>query len=126
MKNVMLTFVTILFCATATMAQERGERQQRSPEERAKAEVERLNTDLDLSKAQQDSILNYMVKVGKEQRQVMEQAGGDRQAAFEKMRAQREVQQAKIKSFLTKEQIAKYEALEKERAANRPQRQRGN
>ncbi|HMR17751.1 MAG TPA: hypothetical protein PKA53_00505 [Sphingobacterium sp.] len=124
MKNVMLTLFAVLFCVTVSLAQERGNRQERNPEERAKAEVERLKTELGLSKPQQDSILNYILQANQEQRKAMEQAGGDRQAAFEKMRAQRETRQTKIKSFLTKEQIEKYEVLQKERIGNRPQQQR--
>lgn len=126
MKNLMLTLFAILLCTTISIAQERGNRQGRNPEERAKAEVERLKTDLELSKPQQDSILNYILLSSQEQRQAMENAGSDRQAAMEKMRAQREVRAAKIKSFLTKEQIEKYDALQKERMQNRPQRQRNN
>ncbi len=126
MKNGMLTLFAILFCTAISVAQERGNRQNRSPEERAKAEIERLQTTLDLSKSQQDSISYYILQANKQQRQVIEQAGGDRKAAFEKMRAQRETTQAKIKSFMTKEQVEKYDALQKERSQNRPQRQRNN
>lgn len=126
MKNIMLTVFAILFCTTISIAQERGNRQNRNPEERAKAEVQRLTTVLELSKTQQDSILTYMLQSNKKQRELMEQAAGNRQTAMENMRAQRKTTQAKIKSFLTKEQVEKYEALQKERVQNRPQGRKSN
>jgi nitrogen regulatory protein PII-like uncharacterized protein len=61
-----------------------------------------------------------------QQRQSMQNKDEDREAAMKKMRAQWEAREAKIKSYLTKEQIEKYDALQKERMNNRPQRQRNN
>ncbi|NGF55303.1 hypothetical protein G5B00_02155 [Parapedobacter sp. SGR-10] len=127
MKNFMLTLTLAFLSLTVTIAQEqRPGRQVDNPEERARMEVQRLHKDLDLSQTQQDSILNYLLTANKEQQQLRKQSGGDRQAAFEKMRAQREVRTAKIKSYLTSEQVGKYEDLLKKRQENRSQQRKNN
>lgn len=127
MKNFMLTLTLAFLSLTVTIAQEqRSGRQVDNPEERARMEVQRLHKDLDLNQAQQDSILNYLVTANKEQQELRKQAGSDRQAAFEKMRAQREVRTAKIKSYLTNEQIGKYDDLLKKRQENRSQKRKNN
>lgn len=115
MKNLLsLLFATILTIGVS-VAQERGPRQNRTPEEMAKNQVERLTEQLSLTKPQQDSILNYSLKVAKDQKAIFDAAGDDRQAAFEKMRTIREESNNKIKSFLTKEQVVKYDELLKTR-----------
>ncbi len=127
MKNLMLTLMLAFLSLSVTIAQEqRPRRQAGNPEERAKMEVQHLHKELNLSQTQQDSILNYLLATNKEQQKAMEQAGGDRQAAFEKIKVQRNARTAKIKSFLNNEQAEKYDALLKKRMENMPQRRKNN
>lgn len=120
-KLLSLVAAGILLVGIAN-AQERGSRQNRSPEELAKMQVERLTTHLSLDKNQQDSIYKYALIAGKEQRQLMEAAGDNREAALEKIRSKRADNEKIIKSFLTDDQQKKYEEFIK----NRPQRGQQN
>lgn len=102
-----------------------GQFQNRTPEEMAKMQVERLKESLSLTKAQQDSIYKYTLAISKDQRKLMESAGDNREAAFEKMSSLREANDKKIKSFLTADQIKKYDEMIKNRGqrgggGNRP------
>ena len=98
-KLLSLVAAGILLVGIAN-AQERGSRQNRSPEELAKMQVERLTTHLSLDKNQQDSIYKYALIAGKEQRQLMEAAGDNREAALEKIRSKRENKEKIIKTIL--------------------------
>ena len=120
-KLLSLVAAGILLVGIAN-AQERGSRQNRSPEELAKMQVERLTTHLSLDKNQQDSIYKYALIAGKEQRQLMEAAGDNREAALEKIRSKRADNEKIIKSFLTDDQQKIYEEFTK----NRPHRGQQN
>lgn len=131
MKNLMLVLVAIFLSASAAIAQERGNRQgpgqNRTPEERAKAEVERLNTALSLDQSQRDSIYTYSLQQSTAQQALFQQAlfqqgDGDRDKRIEKMRSFREKYDTKLKSILTEEQIKKYEEIQKERSQRRSSR----
>ncbi|TJZ62251.1 hypothetical protein FAZ15_07030 [Sphingobacterium olei] len=126
MKNLMLVLVVIFLSASATVAQERGNRQgagqNRTPEERAKAEVERLGTALSLNQSQRDSIYKYSLEQTKEQQALFQQGEGDREKRMEQLRSSREKYDTKIKSFLTEDQIKKYEEAQKERTQRRQPR----
>lgn len=113
-------FVAVL-AISSSYAQERGPRQGGTPEERTKMQVERLTKELNLSKAQQDSIYKYSLQTSKEQQELMKAAGDDREAAREKMKPIREKSMAKIKSFLNEEQKTKYEDLQKQMQNRRQQ-----
>lgn len=119
MKNIINLFLTGLLTIGIANAQDRGTRQNRTPEEMAKMQTERLTEQLSLSKGQQDSIYKYSLLASKEQRKLMETAGDNREAAFGKIRSLREENSNKIKSFLTEDQVKKYEEIIK----NRPQGQ---
>ncbi|MBE8721446.1 hypothetical protein C4F40_12010 [Sphingobacterium sp. Ka21] len=126
MKNLMLVLVAIFLSASAAIAQERGNRQgpgqNRTPEERAKAEVERLNTALSLDQSQRDSIYTYSLQQSTAQQALFQQGDGDRDKRIEKMRSFREKYDTKLKSILTEEQIKKYEEIQKERSQRRSSR----
>jgi len=118
MKNIVSILVASLLIVGLTQAQERRNRQDRTVEEVATSEVERLTKELSLNKGQQDSIYKYTLLSGKEQRLIMQNNGSNREANFEKFRSIREANILKIKSFLNDEQLKKYDELQK----NRPQR----
>lgn len=126
MKNLILVIVAIFLSASAVVAQERGNRQgpgqNRTPEERAKAEVERLNTTLKLEQNQRDSIYKYSLEQTKEQQVLFQQGDGDREKRMEQFRLSRDKYDTKIKSFLKEDQLKKYEEVQKERMQRRSQR----
>lgn len=124
MKKSIGILIAGLLTIGLSQAQERGNRQNRSDEEIAKIQVERLTEQLSLNKNQQDSIYKYTLLTTKEQKQLLQSSNGSREANFEKSNALREGSSIKIKSFLTTEQAKKYEEFQK----NRPQRggQRNN
>lgn len=121
MKNIMILIAAGLLSIASAHAQERGgNRPNRNPEEMAKMQVERLTKQLSLDQKQQDSILKYTIIATQEQRKIMEEANSDREATGKKMRALREQNTTKLKSFLTDDQIKKYDEMIKNR------QQRGN
>ncbi|MCQ2057811.1 MAG: hypothetical protein MJY75_06355 [Bacteroidaceae bacterium] len=105
-----------------------GGGQQMEPEERAKMQADRLKEQLTLTDAQYDSVFSYYVANAKEQakrREEMQNGGGmpqdmDMQAMMEQMQKQREAQEKKLKSYLTEDQIKKYDEAQ---AARREQMQ---
>ena len=114
MKNLITIFAFVLTIGVVN-AQENGPRQQRSPEEMTKMQVERLTKELDLSKPQQDSIQKYILITSIEQQKLFKEAGDDREAAMKSMQALREKQNQKIKTFLNQEQSKKYDEYTKQR-----------
>jgi len=124
MKKIMTFVVAGLLTIGISFAQDSGSRQKRTPEEMAKAKIERLTEQLALSQTQQDSIYKYALLASKEQRELMKSAGDNREATFEKMRVLRDNSDKKIKTFLTAEQLKKYE----DEVKNNPQagRRRAN
>lgn len=115
----MTLFAAGILMVGISQAQERGGRQNRTPEEMAKMQVERLTEQLALNKTQQDSIYKYTLELSKSQREIMQSAGDNREGAMNKMRDLREAGDKMIKNFLTEEQAKKYETLAKERQQRR-------
>lgn len=109
MKTVLTLLIATICSISISVAQENGTRQNRTPEERAKMQVERLTKELELNKTQQDSIYNYFVQSGKTFQ------GQQKDINREKMQAAMQERNKKIKSFLTEKQSAQYEELQKNR-----------
>ena len=116
MKSV-ITILAVVLSLTFANAQERGNRVQRSPEEMAKSQTERLTKELSLSKTQQDSIHKHILATAVEQQKIFKAAGDNREEAMKSMQPLRQKQTQKIKSFLNEEQIKKYDELAKQRGA---------
>lgn len=114
MKKLLTFAFATIFTIGLSVAQERGGRQgqNRSPEERAKMQVERLTKELELNKTQQDSIYNYFIQSMK--KSTMQEVGS------EQMKKSFEERNKKVKSFLTKDQVTKYEEMQKNMRARRP------
>lgn len=115
MKKIMTLVAAGLLTIGISSAQERGNRQNKSAEETAKEQVERLTQQLSLDKNQQDSVYRYALLANKEQRKLMESAPSNREATFEKMRELRANTDKKIKTFLNADQIKKFEEEIKKR-----------
>src|SRR5574344_1257196 len=119
--------VAILMVSTFSFAQGFGGGQGMNfnPEDMAKRQVDRLNEQVQLTKAQQDTLTTFFLAQSKAQqarREKMQQDGGGQQMGqgfseemMKEMQAQREAQTAKIKSVLTPEQFQKYQKAEEER-----------
>ena len=114
MKHV-FSILALMITISFANAQQGGPRQQRSPEEMAKMQIERLTKELNLSQTQQDSIHKYVLATSKEQQNLFKNAGDNREEAMKSLQALREKQNTKIKSFLNEEQIKKYDELAKQR-----------
>ena len=99
MKTVFALAITTALSISIGQAQERSNRQHRSPEEQAKIKVERLATALNLQNSQKNSIYNYLLIFQKETKPE------DRRETWKQ-------RDTKIKSFLTEEQVIKYDSLQ--------------
>lgn len=120
MRTVIMMIMLILSISMLS-AQERGRGGfNANPEERVKAQVERLEKELKLNADQKDSIHTWLLEQAKEQRGFFQNRGQDREQVREKMTALRENTDAKILSVLDDEQKVKYAEIQKE-AANRGQ-----
>lgn len=115
MKNLINLVIAGALSISLSYAQDQGQRQNRTPEEMTKMQIERLSESLALNKNQQDSIYKYTLIANLEQRKLMESAGDNREAGFEKIRSMRENNNKIIKTFLTSDQAKKYEELTKNR-----------
>ncbi|MCA5005390.1 hypothetical protein [Sphingobacterium bovistauri] len=114
MKSLISILALVLSLGLAN-AQQGGNRPQRTPEEMAKMQMERLTKELNLSQTQQDSIQKYILSTSKEQQKIFREAGDNREAAMKSMQALREKQSLKVKTFLNEEQSKKYDELAKQR-----------
>lgn len=119
--------VALLMVSTFSFAQGfgGGQRMNLNPEDMAKRNVDRLNEQVQLTKAQQDTLTTFFIaqsKIQQARREKMQQDGGGQQMGqgfreemMKEMQAQREAQTAKIKSVLTPAQFEKYQKAEEER-----------
>ncbi len=111
-----LATAMLFFSIVATVAQPQqggqgGPRQEQgTPEEQAKAAVERLTEALDLDKEQQKAIYEINLEAAEARANQPQGQRPDREA----MMAAREQMTKKIKAVLTKEQVKKYNKLESE------------
>lgn len=123
MKRIALFMFAMLCAVAVSVAQERGDRQgqgqNRNPEEMVKNRVERLSKELSLSAVQQDSISNYLL--GQAKSLAAARGAGQQEGGRENFRAVMEKQNTKIKSFLNKDQVKKFEELQAEQQRRRPQ-----
>ena len=100
-KKTLMVISGLLLATTVAFAQQR---QRRSPEEQAKMRVEHLDKLLTLNQVQKDSIYNLTLSQA-QQRAALKNDGGDRKANMEKFKQLQEAQAAKIKSWLTPDQV---------------------
>lgn len=121
-QKIMLLLAFVLALNISAFAQQGGG-QRRTVEERVKMTIERLTTDLQLTKEQQvklDTVFTSSFKAMQKMREDA-QASGNRpdRAAFEKINTERN---EKVKGILSEEQYKKYEASQeamRQRGGNR-------
>lgn len=116
MKKIIL-FITLL-CGTASLVLAQPGQQQRSPEERAKRNVEMLEKRLSLTadqKAKIHTIALEQVKAMDSLRTEARNAGTDRQAMWSKMQALQQEHDKKITVLLSDDQKKQYQQLIEDR-----------
>ncbi len=113
-------FYTMAFCLMAGMAfaQPQGG-WNRSPEEMANAQTERMKTDLALDEAQTEQVSALNLKYAQKQAAAREEAAGDREAMRATMGSLREEKNKELKAILTAEQYQKWETIQAERGNSR-------
>ena len=107
MKSLKILAICLCLGVSMSYAQQKIAAKESSATQ-AKSIVDKLTKELGLSKIQQDSIYNYITQ--QDNKKVAINKKGDKQANLQNDRAKRN---EKIKSFLTTEQKAKYDALNK-------------
>ncbi|WP_109698933.1 hypothetical protein [Chitinophaga deserti] len=124
MKNrILLTLALIITMGLGAYAQQGGGQQRRTVEERVKMTLERLTTELQLSKEQVVKLDTLFTRSFKEQQKMREdaQASGNRpdRETFQKMSNERD---EKVKAILTDDQFKKYKEQQeamRQRGGNR-------
>jgi protein CpxP len=101
-----------LLFAGAAVAQDR---QQRSPEELAKARTERLTTVLELTPEQAAKVQALHLKHAQEAEAQRARMKAEREAKRAEMAKKREQQEAELKAILTAEQYTKWQAMREQR-----------
>lgn len=114
MKHILVA-VCLLF-AGAACAQERA---QRSPEDMAKARTERLTTVLELTPEQQAKVHAMHVQQAKEAEARRTERQAKREQAKAGMLAKRQQHEQEMKSILSEEQYAKWQAMRAESKGHR-------
>ena len=119
-----LIVISMMFLATVSLAtaqQGQGQRQQMSPEERAKAVTERLEKLLSLSADQKARVNAIEVEFGKEISDLRQKNQGDREARNAAMQELSKKFDAKYKEVLTADQFKKYLEDKEQRQRDRGQ-----
>jgi Spy/CpxP family protein refolding chaperone len=97
--------------APATGAPLAGPDAPRSPEQQTQAQAGRLAKELALSPAQQTQVQQLLAAQRQETQAAIQQAGGNRRAVGQAMRAGRERFDGQLKAVLTPDQYTKYQQL---------------
>ena len=110
MKKTLLALAFVAGSISLTMAQPGQGGQQRSPEERAKQQTERLSERLKLNADQKSKVEAILLAQGKSMDSLRNAngQGGDRQQMWEKTRPIREQADQKINAVLTEDQKKEY------------------
>lgn len=116
---LVLTMIVTALNVSAQPPQGRGQRQQMTPEERAKQRVEQLKKELSLTETQEKQVYDLQLKMATEMQAMR---GEGQQMDREKMTAQMEKRQkeesAAMEGILTKEQFEKWQKQQSERRNN--------
>ncbi|KAA2243416.1 hypothetical protein F0L74_13030 [Chitinophaga agrisoli] len=124
MKRIMLALACLFASYVGVQAQDQGDHQRRTPEERAKMTVEKLSPDLALKDDQKTKLNDAYTEFYKamEKLRADAKATGNRpdRDAFKKLGDDRDT---KVKGFLTDDQFKKYnekmEEMKKQRGGGR-------
>ena len=112
--------MAVLFTFSLSMlAQGPGNRERRTPEERAKNQTEMMVKELKLDKDQEKKVSEINLKYAKMMDDTREKAGGDRDKIRENMRTQMEEKNKELKKILTDDQYKIWQTKQEEMRNNR-------
>jgi protein CpxP len=97
----------------------------RSPEQQAEAQAQRLAKELNLSADQQTKVQQLMAAQRQEMQTAIQNAGGNRRAMGQAMRAGRDKFNGQLQTVLTPDQYTKYQQMMAERRAKMQERRQG-
>jgi len=121
MKKVLFVSFCLLLASTAIFAQQ-GQRVQRTPEEMAKRQTERMTTDLKLTPEQVAPVDSINLVFAKAQAKLIEKANGDFASVRDDMQKLNALRLEAFEKVLTKEQLDAYKQTMQERMRNRGDR----
>ena len=116
-----IMFLATVTFATAQQGQGQGQRQQMTPEERAKAQTERLEKLLTLKADQKTKVQAIELEYAKESSKIRQDNQGNREAMREAMQKLNTKRDAKYKEVLTADQFKKYQEDIEQRQRERGQ-----
>ena len=125
MKKTIILSVAMAFATFGAFAQEANQqphpaRVQGSVEDRAKAQVDRMNATVQLSADQYSKVLD-LTKNFIGQRDAVRASGAQGDDMKTKMKALRDQEETQLKAILTPDQFAKLQAARKDHEGHRPQ-----
>jgi len=97
----------------------------RSPEQQAEGQAQRLAKELNLTADQQTKVQQLMAAQRQETQAAIQQAGGNRRAMGQAMRAGRDKFNGQLQTVLTADQYTKYQQIMTERRAKMQERRQG-
>ena len=97
----------------------------RSPEQQAEAQAQRLAKELNLTADQQTKVQQLMAAQRQETQTAIQNAGGNRRAMGQAMRAGRDKFNGQLQTVLTPDQYTKYQQIMTERRAKMQERRQG-
>lgn len=97
----------------------------RSPEQQAEAQAQRLAKELNLSPEQQTKVQQLMAAQRQETQTAIQNAGGNRRAMGQAMRAGRDKFSSQLQTVLTADQYTKYQQIMTARRAQMRERRQG-
>ncbi len=116
-----LMAVTVL----SVNAQQRGNRENMTPEKMAERMTEKMTEDLKLDEAQKQEVYDLNLESANKRTEMMAKEQTDKKAARENMKADQEAHEAKLKEILTNDQFVKWEEIQKEQREKMKDRRGG-
>lgn len=110
----MMKHILVAVCLLSAGAANAQERTQRSPEEMAKARTERLTTVLELTPEQQAKVNAMHMQHAKEAEARRKERQAKREEAKANMQVKRQQHEQEMKTILSEEQYAKWQAMRAE------------
>ncbi|TKB97842.1 DUF4890 domain-containing protein [Pedobacter cryophilus] len=123
MKKYFLTFILFVSMVTIGLAQQapgQGQRQQGTPEERAKRSVEMMEKNLSINADQKTKIYAASLERGKSMEALRKAAGEGNRPDAAQMKALNDKFEKVVAETLTAEQKTKYEEMRSQRGNNAP------
>ncbi|WP_251621332.1 DUF4890 domain-containing protein [Odoribacter lunatus] len=114
-KILFLSALFLTLLATGGCSQQKGPRDQHSPEQQAENMIERLNNELQLTEQQQSELKTYFTDSFKKRNESFKKEKENREQMREQMKKEREAMDAQLKKVLTEEQYNTYKENEKKR-----------